>query len=95
MAWKYVMFRVTIGETSWKLPVIFPDKLVHADVAAHLEVCVADTFKLAKIETVSAGAIESVLVSGIGGRSETLGISSKPREDSDTICGYSYFHGVE
>lgn len=93
MAWKYIMFENHIGDTVLQFPVIFPDKLVHADVYAHLKVLMPG-WSAQGVKAASAGTIEHVHVKGLSGNSETLRKQSRPEEDSRTIHTYSYLHGV-
>lgn len=39
MGWKYIMFENTMGDSKILFPVIFPDKMVHSEVAAVLRHC--------------------------------------------------------
>lgn len=94
MGWKYIMIRSrskTGIVTDW--PVIFPDKMVHAEVAgcARMMVPVKGTV----LGVVSAGKIEHLVVEGLGGDSETLSLKSRPDEDTKIIEMYSYLHGIE
>jgi hypothetical protein len=93
MAWKYVMFnnRMT-GGTEFLLPVIFPDKLVHLDVAMRLR-SIMPGWGHGGVSALSAGMIEHVRPVGLGGRSETLGVGAQPN-DNDVIATYSYRHGI-
>jgi hypothetical protein len=92
MGWKYIIVENKIGDTKFLFPVIFPDKMVHKDVYGRLRNAMPGWHHQG-VFCVSAGKIEHIEVFGLGGDSETLGISSKP-EDEDTIEKYSYFHGV-
>lgn len=95
MAWKYVMFEVrsTKAVVSYCVPVIFPDKLVHQLVDAVMVPCLREHFKGWHVAAVNAGKIESVLVDGLGGGSETLNLSHDP-DDARLIEAYSYGHGI-
>lgn len=93
MGWKYVMFETKIAGCSAMVPVVFPDKLVHKDVVEHMRHLLGRTFKGASCRPVSAGKIEHVIVDGLGGDSETLGLKAH-EDDSKIIEAYSYFHGL-
>lgn len=93
MGWKYVMVENKIGDTKFLFPVIFPDKLVHLQVANAVH-RIMPGYHSNGCRVVSAGKIEHIEVLGLGGASETLGIGSKPREDTATIESCSYTHGV-
>jgi hypothetical protein len=81
-----------------RVPVIFPDLLVHADVAHAMELVVKSTLapktKL-KVKTTSAGEcrLDNVLCHG---ESESLGgLQSRERLDARCIEMYDYLHGLE
>jgi hypothetical protein len=92
MGWKYVMFENKIGETKFLFPVIFPDKMVHRQVAEMLRRAMPG-WNADGVKPVSAGKIEHIDVTGLGGDSETLNLKSIP-EDKNTIENYSYSHGI-
>lgn len=93
MAWKYVMFENHIGGTVVLLPVIFPDKLVHADVYARLK-SIMPGWKAQGVKALSAGTIEHVRTLGVGGESETLGKKSRGEQDHRIITQLPYMHGI-
>jgi hypothetical protein len=97
MAWKYVMLRWKLsGSTAVDLPIIFPDKLVHADVAAAIMAMMEVNGYMksdATIAPISAGMIEIILPEGLGGKSETLGLESVS-QDATLIRNYAYNHGI-
>jgi hypothetical protein len=92
MGWKYIMFENKIGDTTVIFPVIFPDKMVHDDVAQALR-RYQPGWHHDGVRPISAGKIEHVNVEGLGGDSETLKLKSKPF-DEKIIELYSYLHGV-
>jgi hypothetical protein len=92
MGWKYIMFENKIGDLTILFPVIFPDKMVHSDVAAVLRHC-QPGWHSKGVKAVSAGKIEHVEVTGLGGDSETLNLEANPA-DQHTIENYSYMHGI-
>lgn len=92
MGWKYVMFETKLADCIVHVPVIFPDKLVHKDIADYMTMALMTTFKV-PVKTVSAGKIEHVTADGLGGDSETLKLKSHP-EDAVIIEAYSYLHGL-
>jgi hypothetical protein len=92
MGWKYVMIETTFkGGMKILFPVIFPDKMIHSEVAAVAKIVAPMGGNTSRV--VSAGKIEHIEVHGLGGDSETLKLSSK-EEDATVIERYSYFHGV-
>lgn len=90
--WKYVMMKQRFDASVILFPIIFPDKLVHSDVARVMGV-VPPIPGRSKAEVDSAGTIEHLRVIGLGGESETLGIASK-LGDVGVIENYSYQHGL-
>lgn len=92
MGWKYIMFENRMGDSKVLFPVIFPDKMVHKDVAAVLRHCQPGWHK-GGVAAVSAGMIEHITVDGLHGESETLNLESNP-EDAAIIDSYSYGHGI-
>lgn len=76
---KYIMFKQEQGDLSKLIPVIFPNDLVHADVAKALQQSVLKGHSI-----VSAGSISPLNLEAEG-RSETLGVESNPIVDSHVI----------
>lgn len=74
---------------------IFPDKMIHAEVFAVAKFVVpgADA-EGSNVRVVAAGMIEQVGVNGVGGRSTTLKLKSRGDEDAKLITLYSYNHGI-
>lgn len=94
---KYVMLEITLagGEAPpFKLPVIFPDVLVHRDMAAHLKEIAWSTWRSCRVNVVSAGEI-NFEVHECFGKSESLNVNSRKERDADTISTYNYTRGVE
>lgn len=96
---KYVMIEVPAhGELpARRVPVIFPDMLVHADVAHAMELVVKSTLApkaKIKVKTTSAGECRLDDVVCHGG-SETLNVDSRERLDARVIEMYDYLHGIE
>jgi hypothetical protein len=88
MGWKYIMLEIKEG---YRFPIIFPDKLVHKDVANALKLhCPSNDWAV----PTSAGTIYSLDVKGVGGSSETLKIESLGKYDEDMINTYNYTHGI-
>lgn len=80
-----------------RVPVIFPDLLIHADVAHAMELVVKSTLApkaKIKVKTTSAGEcrLDNVLCHG---SSETLDLQSRERLDARCIEMYDYLHGIE
>lgn len=81
---KYVMLK----RGDQLIPVIFPDVLVHRDIAKALQ----GTLALSRSQVVSAGLVDGLLVLGTSGDSKTLGVESRP-EDARTILCHDYAQG--
>lgn len=93
---KYVMLEIMLGgeASPFKLPVIFPDKLVHRDMAAHTKKVAWSTWPGCTVNVVSAGEIQLDGVECFGS-SESLKVKSRGIRDADTIEAYNYMHGIE
>lgn len=93
---KYVMLEVALGGEMppFKLPVIFPDKLVHKDMAAHVKKVAWSTWPGCTVNVVSAGEINLEVLECFG-NSETLEVESRGTRDARTIGMYNYLHGIE
>jgi len=93
MGWKYIMIQSKHGDVTYNWPIIFPDKMIHSEVAGCARMMVPVKGSVTGI--VSAGKIEHLEVNGLGGDSETLSLDSRPEQDSAIIEMYSYLHGIE
>lgn len=85
---KYIMMKSQIGGITRKIPIIFPDILVHQDVAE----AIRRLPQMRMSEPDSAGFIQMHNIS-CHGESETLHITAKD-EDSDIISTMDYLHGI-
>lgn len=83
---KYIMYETADGK---RIPFIFPDFLVHAQVADRL----GTLLQLSRAKPVSAGSIGTVVVAGISEGSESLALTSDPA-DATVINCYDYLHGL-
>lgn len=92
MGWKYVMLEVSFGETKMLFPIIFSDKMVHIEIATVAKLCGPLEGRPTKV--ISAGNIEHLEISGLGGGSETLALKSR-KTDREVIENYSYDHGID
>lgn len=92
---KYVMFEVKQGSITRKVPVVFPNQLVHSYVAATFKVALLRHWEHAEVAVVSAGTVDGMLGADIttSGNSESLGVQSSP-DDAQVIMSYDYAHGV-
>jgi hypothetical protein len=92
---KYVVVELELGKgnekTTKRVPLIFPNDLIHADMARVLEHECIRTFGV-KAKTVSAGTID-IDVESVSGESVSLGLKSRG-SDKQLIDMYDYFHGM-
>lgn len=88
---KYIMFEIE-APVKRLVPIIFPDFMVHADIATVIRVVLEDEHKM-KVKGVKSAGTYSVLNYETSGHSDSLGIDSK-KNDCDVIRMYDYFHGI-
>lgn len=88
---KYVVFKRQLRGLTVLHPVIFPNHLVHADVAEDLTKPGAS---LAGWKVDSAGSVSLFMEPMCNGLSETLGVRSKPERDSRLIRMNDYGAGL-
>jgi hypothetical protein len=91
MGWKYVMIEATFGTTKRLFPIIFPDSLVHLEVATVMKLC--GPLDGHEPRVVSAGNVDMLDLSNCSGKSTTLGLSSRSI-DAHIIVNYDYEHGI-
>lgn len=92
---KYIMLEFAIGNTKVNYPVIFPEAMVHAEVARSMQHMVQRVMKpKGNVSVVSAGSV-TIDAWGCHGHSESLG-NIKSRRDMDTkiITLFDYHHGI-
>lgn len=93
---KYVVIRVTsrIGER--EIPVIFPNALVHSQMAEATIAAMKIDDPRSGYEVVSAGEISSMNINPeCHGKSVSLGnIKSREGVDDSLIRRHDYFHGI-
>ena len=89
MGFKYVMLEIDNGAFKRRLPIIFPDILVHADVAA----AVQSLPMMGEAKPIAAGSID-LMAAACHGRSSTLNVSAG-ETDAELINTFPYFHGME
>lgn len=99
MGFKYIMLEVNTEGTVWRLPVIFPDNFVHADVYEAMRMANRRSAHKSRLpwtdpKVVSAGKIESLSVEAAHGESETLQLKSQC-EDKEIINSFQYMHGIQ
>ena len=92
MGFKYIVLEIDRKSAGiQRLPVIFPDVMVHRDVAAVISQL--PNFKATQPKVVSAGSIE-LTAEHCGDGSETLQIEEGDPGDRDLINSFPYFHGI-
>jgi len=89
---KYLVMQVTgPGDLVREFPVIFPDAIVHKDMAEAMRRL--PDMRLSK--PVAAGFVSSCHVGpGFHGESESLGLESRERADDELVSMLDYTHGL-
>lgn len=88
---KYIMLETQLQHVRCRVPIIFPDFMVHEDIARLFHNFLRHRHEMFST-VVSAGDINLGQV-GCSGESETLKLQSS-NEDNSTINSYDYFHGI-
>lgn len=89
---KYIMFLAKIGKVEQKIPFIFPDIIVHAEVVKYMKYVIKCSCGFEDVEPISAGNFD--VVAGVcSGVSESLKLESDV-EDASVILAYDYYHGI-
>lgn len=92
---KYIVMQVRIGGLVRELPIVFPDALTHATVAAALE---RHCPELRGGRPVAAGFLSCMAVGKKGtchGKSESLGgLKSRGEVDDALMCMLDYTYGI-
>lgn len=92
---KYVMLEVALGNNGrdkQRIPIIFPDFMIHKEVVKHMSVMLRRVHNLdATIH--SAGSIQ-LSATSCHGDSETLAVQADLQSDREVIDTYDYFHGL-
>lgn len=91
---KYIVIEVKNGDTEREWPIIFPDMMVHRQIADviqnHLTIDHKQDSKIIAAGSVSffGGEVRC------SGESETLNIESRGTEDEKLIKMFDYLHGI-
>jgi hypothetical protein len=85
---KYVMLQTQIGDMKQAVPIIFPKQLNHIDVAD----AIRKLEGMENAQVVSAG--ECNVRGQCGGRSPTLSLDSRGKEDDEIINTIDYMQGL-
>lgn len=88
---KYIIMKCNGSTLEVKVPVIFPEFMVHRDVSQYFQTLLRRNHPFTEVRPVSAGFFD-VVEGKVSGRSETLGLDSN-QEDELTILTYQYTHG--
>lgn len=89
---KYVMVEVDHGSFKQRVPVVFPNFMVHSDMAEALTEVLKLKHRFKKVKVVSAGDC-NVLEVKCSGRSSTLRLPSL-EGDTAIVSTYDYTHGA-
>lgn len=87
---KYIMIEQKVGEITRKIPIIFPDILIHKDIA---DAIIPILSKMGESKIVSAGNFNNFMCDYTIGKSSTLNIEANV-DDAEIINSYDYFHGI-
>lgn len=91
---KYIVLKSTLAGVEQKIPIIFPNFMVHSHVAKFMAgLLIRCHGRSTDIKVVSAGDI-TMNVLACTGKSETCKVSADPG-DQDLIQMYDYFQGIE
>lgn len=95
MGMKYIVVEIKNGETKREWPIIFPDVMVHRQVAEHIQHLIVMEHELDNPKIIAAGSVSffggEVRCSG---ESETLNLESRGKEDEKLIKMFDYLHGI-
>ena len=90
---KYIVMQRMIGSMVREVPILFPNELVHQHVASALLKLPGNPYKfLNKVSAAGDVDLDAVVCSG---RSTTLRIDSRGKEDADLILTVEYGGGVK
>ncbi len=93
MGYSYVILQVETHGLKRELPVIFPDILVHADMAKAVQAVCSQYFQ--KSKPVAAGQLDFDGGVECHGKSSTLQLKSRGDVDRNLIIAMPYFHGIK
>ncbi|CAB4194487.1 hypothetical protein UFOVP1254_84 [uncultured Caudovirales phage] len=91
---KYIVISAANKSGEHRFPFIFPNNLVHSHVAKVMTLLVSLMFPTRDVTVTSAGEINAIEFSGeCFGKSTTLGLESKPVEDTQLVRMNDYGAG--
>ena len=87
---KYVIYQRNYCGMKQEIPIIFPNQLVHLDVARVLSKVIGSS------KIIAAGEFSSMDIGGerFGGTSTSIGIGSRGKMDAAVISNFDYFQGL-
>ena len=88
---KYIIYSVKSGEVTHRIPIIFPNILVHSDVDKRIAHCLRREHGFDAVKAIRAG--ECQVTAYCSGNSETLGLESGD-DDTNLINMIDYGGGV-
>lgn len=91
---KYVVLKVKVGSTEREMPFIFPNLMVHQNVAAYMVGLLHTAHGWDDCEIVAAGEVSLFGGVSCSGGSESLGVKSRGKQDEELFQMYDYLHGV-
>lgn len=94
---KYIVIEIKAHGITREMPIIFPEALVHLDVANQMIALLRATNQGSRVRPISAGFLSSLDAPGhllCTGKSETLGLESREGIDARLIRMMDYMHGV-
>lgn len=92
---KYIVIGAKVSDqTRVEIPIVFPNIMVHADMADRVKNILVCEHNFQEVEVMSAGDVSFSLGQPVcSGKSETLDVSSRPG-DSDLLRMYDYTGGL-
>ena len=90
---KYIMVKITGEELDQFVPIIFPNSLVHSEIAKSIKRMIMWDRREGGVTIVSAGDY-CIMNRTCSGRSETLGLESRGMVDESIINMNDYHNGL-
>lgn len=94
---KYIVIQLIFSiDNVRELPFVFPDVVVHKDMADSMVGILKAQFPSAAIKPVAAGFLSSMTFNEdcCNGKSISLHLNSRGKQDSRLLMGMDYFHGI-
>jgi hypothetical protein len=91
---KYIVLQVIHNAHVKEVPFIFPDYMIHEDVAIRMSVALQAMWPGAAVKPISGGELSSLDINAnCHGSSSTLGVRSRGAEDSRLFSTFDYTSG--